>query len=89
MAAIAFKENCAPIADTNTLAGPAEFKLVLVGGSANAALTMTVGAVETMALSAVIGDTASSPRLKLGEGITATFALAGTGAKAFAILEID
>lgn len=89
MAEIAFKENSAPIANADTLTGSAYYKLVLVAGSATATLTLTVGGVEILALSAVTGDTKISPCLKLGRDVVGTFALAGTGAKAFAVREIE
>lgn len=89
MAAATRLENVHIIADTNTIAGPARIYLVLSGGSDAAVLTMTVGSSD-LNLKAAIGETVALPApIKLGSGVTATFSLTGTAAKAYAIEEIN
>ncbi len=89
MAEATRKENIAILADTNTITGSAEFQLVLAGGSANAALTLTVGGSVIMTLKAIAADTITSPCIKLGDGIVGTIALSGTGAAAYAVYEVE
>jgi hypothetical protein len=84
--AVATRKECVSIlADTNTFDAAGEFELVLVGGSAAAALSIGVGGTEVMALAAAIGTTERSPCIRITPGTTVTVALTGTGAKAFAV----
>lgn len=84
---MARKQNVTTLADASTFSIMGSFRLVLTAGSANATLTLTVGGVEIMALAAVTGTTEHSPCLFGRDNETATVALSGTGAKAFAVWE--
>jgi hypothetical protein len=86
MAAATKFENIWVLADTNTLAGPGVFNIAVTAGSGAAAvLTLTVGS-SAIVLAAPAGSTVElHSSIKLGGNVTATVALSGAGATAYAI----
>lgn len=88
MAAATRKENVSILANTNTISDRGQCKFVLVGGSTDATLSISIDGTEIIALAARPSETAVSPCIRFKVNSDPVVALTGTGAKAFAVWEI-
>lgn len=84
MAVATRKESISTLANTNTFSGPGEFSLLLVGGSDEATVTLSVGGSDMISLAVPTGESMCTPCLSIGS-VEVTVALTGTAAKAYAI----
>lgn len=86
MAVATRKENVSILANTNTFDGPGKFRLLLVAGSDAASVSLTVDGVVMTTLAAPTNTSECTPCIILGSR-TATVALTGTAAAAYAFWE--
>jgi hypothetical protein len=82
-------ENIQKLTNTDTISGPAVVELMLTAVTDAAKLTLTIGS-NTIEMSAPANTSVTTPGcIRLGNGISATVTLTGTGATAYAIHELD
>lgn len=89
MAEAARLENARLLVDGSTITGPAYITLLLTAGSDAASLTLTVGSSALVLKAAANSSQELHSCIKIGNGVSATVALAGTSPTAYAFDEID